>query len=129
MSILGIGVDIVDNNRLKKLVKNKNFISRVFTHDEQKNSNKLKNKINYYSKRFAAKEAFSKATGFGISKNLSFKDIEIKNNKKGKPLIKLNKSTLTYLKKKLNVKSFKINLSLSDEKIYSIAYVIIEKHD
>tara|TARA_B100000965_G_C19491838_1_gene713395 strand:- start:580 stop:969 length:390 start_codon:yes stop_codon:yes gene_type:complete len=129
MSILGIGVDIVDNNRLKKLVKNKNFISRVFTHNEQKNSNKLKNKINYYSKRFAAKEAFSKATGFGISKNLSFKDIEIKNNKKGKPLIKLNKSTLTYLKKKLNVKSFKINLSLSDEKIYSIAYVIIEKHD
>ena len=129
MSILGIGVDIVDNNRLKKLVKNKNFISRVFTRNEQKNSNKLKNKINYYSKRFAAKEAFSKATGFGISKNLSFKDIEIKNNKKGKPLIKLNKSTLTYLKKKLNVKSFKINLSLSDEKIYSIAYVIIEKHD
>ena len=129
MSILGIGVDIVDNNRLKKLVKNKNFISRVFTHNEQKNSNKIKNKINYYSKRFAAKEAFSKATGFGISKNLNFKDIEIKNNKKGKPLISLNKSTLTFLKKKLNVKSFKINLSLSDEKIYSIAYVIIEKHD
>ena len=129
MSILGIGVDIVDNNRLKKLVKNKNFISRVFTHNEQKNSNKIKNKINYYSKRFAAKEAFSKATGFGISKNLNFRDIEIKNNKKGKPLISLNKSTLTFLKKKLNVKSFKINLSLSDEKIYSIAYVIIEKHD
>tara|TARA_Y100001935_G_C17137670_1_gene423844 strand:+ start:376 stop:765 length:390 start_codon:yes stop_codon:yes gene_type:complete len=129
MSILGIGVDIVDNNRLKKLVKNKNFISRVFTLNEQKNSNKIKNKINYYSKRFAAKEAFSKATGFGISKNLNFKDIEIKNNKKGKPLISLNKSTLTFLKKKLNVKSFKINLSLSDEKIYSIAYVIIEKHD
>ena len=129
MSILGIGVDIVDNNRLKKLVKNKNFISRVFTLNEQKNSNKIKNKINYYSKRFAAKEAFSKATGFGISKNLNFKDIEIKNNKKGKPLISLNKSTLTFLKKKLNVKSFKINLSLSDEKIYSIAYVIIEKND
>ena len=47
MSILGIGVDIVDNNRLKKLVKNKNFISRVFTLNEQKNSNKIKNKINY----------------------------------------------------------------------------------
>ena len=129
MSILGIGVDIVDNNRLKKLVKNKNFISRVFTHNEQKNSNKIKNKINYYSKRFAAKEAFSKATGFGISKNLNFRDIEIKNNKKGKPLICLNKSTLNYLKKKLNVRSFKVNLSLSDEKIYSIAYVVVEKND
>ena len=129
MSILGIGVDIVDNNRIKKLVRNKQFIARVFTNNEQKYSNRLKNKINYYSKRFAAKEAFSKATGFGISKNLNFRDIEIKNNKKGKPLIYLNKSTLNYLKKKLNVRSFKVNLSLSDEKIYSIAYVVIEKND
>ena len=65
MSIIGIGVDIVNNNRLKKLVKNKNFISRVFTNNEQKSSNKFKNKINYFSKRFAAKEAFSKATEIG----------------------------------------------------------------
>jgi len=127
MSIIGIGVDIVNNNRLKKLVKNKNFISRVFTNNEQKSSNKFKNKINYFSKRFAAKEAFSKATGFGISKNLHFKDIEIKNNKNGKPSINLKKSTSLYLKKKFKVKSFKTNLSLSDEKSYSIAYVIIEK--
>ena len=55
MSILGIGVDIVDNNRIKKLVRNKQFIARVFTNNEQKYSNRLKNKINYYSKRFAAK--------------------------------------------------------------------------
>ena len=129
MSILGIGVDIVDNNRIKKLVRNKQFIAIVFTNNEQKYSNRLKNKINYYSKRYAAKEAFSKATGFCISKNLNFRDIEIKNNKKGKPLICLNKSTLNYLKKKLNVRSFKVNLSLSDEKIYSIAYVVIEKND
>ena len=77
MSILGIGVDIVDNNRLKKLVRKQNFIKRVFTRNEQLRSYKLKNKINYFSKRFAAKEAFSKATGSGISKNLHFKDIEI----------------------------------------------------
>ena len=89
MSIIGIGVDIVNNNRLKKLVKNKNFLSRIFTNKEQILSKSLKNKINFYSKRFAAKEAFSKATGFGISKNLNFKDIEIKNNKKGKPKYKL----------------------------------------
>ena len=127
MSIIGIGIDIVNNNRLEKLVKKKNFVDRVFTNNEQKYSSKLKNKINYYSKRFAAKEAFSKATGFGISKNLHFKDIEIKNNKKGKPSIILNKSTAFYLKKKFKVKSFKTNLSLSDEKNYSIAYVIIEK--
>tara|TARA_B100000131_G_scaffold51874_1_gene46517 strand:- start:60 stop:446 length:387 start_codon:yes stop_codon:yes gene_type:complete len=127
MSIIGIGVDIVNNSRLKKLVKSKKFIQKVFTYNEQKKSIKLKNKINYFSKRFAAKEAFSKATGFGISRNLHFKDIEIKNNKKGKPSIILNKSTVIYLNKKFNVKSFKTNLSLSDEKKYSIAYVVIEK--
>ena len=69
MSIIGIGVDIVNNNRIKKQIKNKNFIKRIFTNSEQRSSNKLKNKVNYYSKRYAAKEAFSKATGFGISKN------------------------------------------------------------
>tara|TARA_B100000674_G_C37603803_1_gene806583 strand:+ start:66 stop:449 length:384 start_codon:yes stop_codon:yes gene_type:complete len=127
MSIIGIGVDIVNNNRFKKLIKNKNFLQRVFTVSEQKFSLKLQNKVNYFSKRFAAKEAFSKATGFGISDNLTFKDIEIKNNKIGKPSIKLSKSTLIFLKKKFNVKSFKTNLSLSDEKKYSIAYVVIEK--
>ena len=73
MSIIGIGVDIVNNNRLKKLLKIKILLKRVFTNNEQKNQIKLKNKINYFSKRFAAKEAFSKATGFGISKNFILK--------------------------------------------------------
>ena len=129
MSIIGIGVDIVNNNRLKKLINNKKFIERMFSFAEQKSSLKFKNKLNFFSKRFAAKEAFSKATGFGISKNLNFKDIEIKNNKKGKPSINLSKTTILYLNKKLKVSSFKTNLSLSDEKNYSIAYVIIEKND
>ena len=129
MSIIGIGVDIVNNDRLKKLIKNKKFLKRVFTNIEQKKFIKLKNKLNYYSKRFAAKEAFSKATGFGISMNLHFKDIEIKNNKKGRPSINLNNSSIKYLKKKFKVKSFKTNLSISDERDYSIAYVIIQKND
>ena len=127
MSIIGIGVDIVKNNRLKKLIKNKFFLERIFTYQEQKSSSTLKNKLNYYSKRFAAKEAFSKATGLGISKNLHFKNIEIKNDKKGRPSISLNPVTSKYLKKKFKVKSFKTNLSISDEKNYSVAYVIIEK--
>ena len=126
MSIIGIGVDIVNNNRLKKLIKNKLFLERIFTYQEQKSSSALKNKLNYYSKRFAAKEAFSKATGLGISKNLHFKNIEIKNDKKGRPSISLNPVTSKYLKKKFKVKSFKTNLSISDEKNYSVAYVIIE---
>ena len=127
MSIIGIGVDIIRNHRLKSLIKNKNFIDRIFTNYEQKSSNSIKNKLNFYSKRFAAKEAFSKAAGFGISKNLNFKNIEIKKDKRGKPSIRIQTSTKNYLKKKFKVKSFKTNLSLSDEKNYSIAYVIIEK--
>jgi len=127
MSIIGIGVDIVNNNRIKKLLKNKKFVERIFTYNEQIYSRKLKNKINFFSKRFAAKEAFSKATGYGISKKLHFNDIEVRNSKSGKPSINLNKRTILFLKRKFNVKSFKTNLSLSDEKNYSIAYVIIEK--
>ena len=127
MSIIGIGVDIINNKRLKKLIKNKNFIERIFTNYEQKSSKTLNNKLNYYSKRFAAKEAFSKATGLGISKNLHFKNIEIKKDNKGQPSFKINKHTRNYLKKKFKVKSFKTKLSLSDEKNYSIAYVVIEK--
>ena len=127
MAIIGVGVDIVDNKRFKKLIKNKQFVERVFTKNETEYSIKLRNKLNYFSKRFAAKEAFSKATGFGISKNLHFKDIEISNDKRGKPIISLNKSSILYLKKKFKVRAFKTNLSLSDEKNYSIAYVIIEK--
>ena len=127
MNIIGVGVDIVDNTRIKKSIKNKNFISRVFSKKEINQSKKVKDKTNYYSKRFAAKEAFSKATGLGISKNLHFKNIEVKKNKKGKPLINLESSTTKYLNKKFRVKGFKTNLSLSDEKSYSIAYVIIEK--
>ncbi len=127
MSIIGIGVDIVNNNRFKKLIKNRNFIKRIFTNYELKSSSKLKNKLNYYSKRFAAKEAFSKASGLGITRNLHFKDIEIKKTKKGRPFINLEPTTKKFLLKKFNVKSFKTNLSISDEKNYSIAYVIIEK--
>ena len=129
MKTIGIGVDIIDNSRIKLLLKNENFIKRTFSKKEIFFSKKIKNKANFFSKRFAAKEAFSKATGFGISKNLHFKDIEIKNNKKGKPSINLKKRTILYLNKKLKVNSFKTNLSLSDEKNYSIAYVIIEKND
>ena len=127
MSILGIGVDIVDNNRLKKLVKNKNFISRVFTHNEQKNSNKIKNKINYYSKRFAAKEAFVKSIGIGFRKGINFNDIYVQNNKLGKPTISFNNNVKKILNKKFKSSRFNVLVSLSDEKRYSIAYVIINK--
>ena len=87
MKIYGIGTDVVNINRIKRSLKNKNFIWRLFNKNEIKKCSSQINKANCYAKRFAAKEAFSKATGFGVSKNLNFKDIEVKNNTKGKETI------------------------------------------
>ena len=57
MKILGIGVDIIQNSRIKKAIKNKSFVSRIFSKSEITNSKKKNNKTNYFAKRFAAKEA------------------------------------------------------------------------
>ena len=85
MKILGIGVDIVDNKRLRKLIKDKKFINRTFGKKEIELSKRFKDKVNYFAKRFAAKEALSKALGTGFRYNLNFKDIEILNDNLGKP--------------------------------------------
>ena len=127
MNIIGNGVDIVDNTRIKNAIKNKFFVSRIFTVNEIKKSKNLKNKANYFAKRFAAKEAFVKALGEGFRNNINFSDIDVTNDKKGKPIIKISTKIKKFLKKKFNLKKFKIFLSLSDEKKYSIAYVIINK--
>ena len=127
MNIVGNGVDIIENIRIKNSIKNKNFISRIFTINEIKKSQKLNNKINYFAKRFAAKEAFVKALGEGFRNNISFNDIDITNDNKGKPIIKVSNNIEKFIKKKFKIKKFRIFLSLSDEKKYSIAYVIINK--
>ena len=127
MKIIGIGVDIVDNTRIKNSIKNKNFISRIFSDKEINQSKKIKNKVAYYSKRFAAKESLSKALGTGFRKGLNFKDISIVNDKYGKPNFEIsnNVKKLIYLRFKL--RKIKISLSLADEKNYSIAFSVIHK--
>ena len=85
MKILGIGVDVVNNRRIQPLIKNQNFIKRTFGPNELKFSKNKVNRTNFFAKRFAAKEALSKSFGTGIRDNLSFKDIEILNDKMGKP--------------------------------------------
>ena len=127
MQSLGIGVDIIDTSRIKKVISNKKFINRIFSTDEITSSKKINNKVAFFSKRFAAKEAFSKALGTGFRKGLNFKDISVKNNKYGKPYIKLNYKLQNIIKKKFNTTKVKIFLSISDEKKHSIAFVILEK--
>jgi holo-[acyl-carrier protein] synthase len=127
MNILGNGIDIVENSRIEKSIKNEKFIKRIFSQHEIKASKKTKNKTNFFAKRFAAKEAFVKSIGSGFRYGINFNDISIKNNKLGKPDIYLNTKIRSLLSKKFNIKKFKIFLSLADEDKFSIAYVIINK--
>ena len=127
MDIIGNGVDIIKNSRIKSSLKIKGFLNRIFTKKEIEQGKKLKNKINFFAKRFAAKEAFAKAIGTGFRYDINFIDIEIKNYKNGKPYISLSKKLKHFLKKKFKIEKFKIFLSLSDEKDYSIAFVVIDK--
>ena len=129
MSVLGTGIDIVDNYRVKKLLLNKksSFENKIFTNNEIAYCKKKSNVTNCYSKRFAAKEAFVKALGTGFRKNINFKDIEVVKNHYGKPYLLINKKVINKIKTLFKVKKFNVLLSISDETKYAIASVIISK--
>ena len=127
MKTIGIGVDIVDNSRIRSLIKNKNFITRTFSKNEILISKKFLNKSDFFSKRFAAKESFVKALGIGFRYNLNFKDIEIANDNLGKPYYSVNTKIKNLIKRKKKINKFDLFLSISDEKDYSIAFTIIQK--
>ena len=125
MNIFGIGTDIVSVHRIKNSLKNKNFIKRVYNQKEIFKCKKLSTSVNCFAKRFAAKEAFSKALGTGISKGINFNEIVILNKKSGRPYINITGQTKRTLLKKFKGKKSKISLSLSDEKKYAVAFVTI----
>ena len=129
MGILGTGIDIVENYRLKKLLlkKKSNFKNKIFTNNEIAYCEKKSNITNCYSKRFAAKEAFVKALGTGFRNNINFKDIEVVKNHYGKPYLLINKKVINKIKTLFKVKKFNVLLSISDETKYAIASVIISK--
>ena len=126
MKILGIGVDIIKNERIKSLIKNNNFIKRTFSAKEIEVSKKISNKTNYFSKRFAAKEAFVKSLGSGFRNGLNFKDIEILNDNKGKPFYLKTKKISAIINKIFKIKKYNLFLSISDEKDYSIAFTMLQ---
>ncbi|MDQ0273211.1 holo-ACP synthase [Cytobacillus purgationiresistens] len=117
--IIGIGIDITELSRIQKMAAYKEkFAARILTDKEQEIYQSLseRRRVEYLAGRFAAKEAFSKAYGTGISKDLSFHDIEITSDHKGKPFI---------------IKPFKegVHLSISHSREYAAAQVVIEKID
>ena len=126
MRILGIGVDIIKNKRIKSSIKNKLFVSRTFGNKEIYFSKNTSDKTNYFAKRFAAKEALAKSIGTGFRNNLNFKDIQILNDKIGKPYYQKSKKIDKIISKKFKVKTYDLFLSISDEKDYSIAFTILQ---
>ena len=127
MNIFGIGTDIVNTKRIEKSIKmyGNKFKNKIFTKKEIRYCENKKNPAPIYAKRFAAKEAFTKALGTGFRKNITFKNIEISNDKYGKPFITLDSSVNIFLKKKIKKKKYFIHLSLSDDRPWAHATVII----
>ena len=126
MKTIGIGVDIVEIKRIKSAIKDKKFITRTFSKDEIYNLKNITSKTSYLSKRFAAKEALAKAIGTGFRDKLNFRDIQILNNKLGKPYYIVNSKLKKVIKKKMKVNKFNLFLSIANEKEYSIAFAIIQ---
>jgi len=127
MNIFGIGTDIVNIKRIDKSIKKygNKFKSKYFSKKEIFYCDNKKNPSPFYAKRFAAKEALTKALGIGFANGIDLKTIEVCNDKLGKPSIKLSGSSNIVFKKKLKNRKSKIDLSLSDDKPWAVATVII----
>ena len=129
--IINIGTDIIDIRRIKKTINKygDKFKNRCFHKSEiLKSENRLKT-AESYSKRYAAKEACAKALGTGLARGVFWKDIEVINNEFGKPIILLHNKALNFLNKIDKDNNLNIELSLSDEKNYAIANVIIYSNE
>ena len=125
--IISSGIDIIDIRRIKKTIDKYNFKfkKRCFHPGEISKSESRLKSTESYAKRYAAKEACAKALGTGLARGVFWKDIEIQNDKFGKPKIKLHNNALKFLKKMTQSDDCSIEVSLSDEKKYAIANVII----
>lgn len=122
--IFGIGTDIARTERFKKWINDPEMIQRFFNTKEISDSKNEGYLCGHYAKRFAAKEAFSKALGTGLT-GLELKDICVINNETGKPEFELTDTALDKIRK-LAGNNYKIHLTLSDEKEYAVAFVVIE---
>ena len=125
--IYGSGIDIIDINRIRKVINKygDRFKKKCFTISEIERSEKRLNSVESYAKRYAAKEACAKALGTGLARGVFWKDIEVENNKYGKPFIKLHGKANVIYKNINKTSNTQIEVSLSDEKKYAIANVII----
>lgn len=126
--IVGIGVDIVEIERISKLVKRqKNAISRFLTIEEQQllQGKPEARQAEFIAGRFAAKEAGSKALGTGIGGTISFLDMEVLPTELGKPEMKIKEEV--YHRLGLDPSNVRVHLSISHSSAYAIAQVVVEQ--
>ena len=123
MKILGIGTDMVECSRIAKLMDRfgQKFIERILSEDELQSFKQLAQGSAYVAKRFAAKEAVAKALGIGIGQ-VAFNEISVTNLPSGKPIVNFIGKSKEYVKT-LNITE--IMITLSDEKAYALAFVVI----
>ena len=122
--IAGIGTDIAEVRRFEKWVKNPEMLERFFNEKERSSAKSEAALCQHYAVRFAAKEAFSKALGTGIT-GFGLKDVYITNDSEGKPLLNIEGAALSLMKERLG--ECRAFVSLSHEKEYALAFVILEK--
>ena len=125
--IYGNGIDIIDIERVRRVIRKygNRFKKRCFSDNEIERSDNRLNSVESYAKRYAAKEACAKALGTGLARGVFWKDIEVVNNQYGKPFIKLHGKAKDIFRNMDKASDTKIEVSLSDEKKYAIANVII----
>ncbi|KPK33502.1 MAG: 4'-phosphopantetheinyl transferase [Chlamydiae bacterium SM23_39] len=121
MSSIGLGNDILEIDRFKKAYERYKiaFLKKIFTEEEIKYCFRYKNFIIHFAGKFSAKEAVVKALGIGFGKKISFTDIEILNEKNGRPFVSFSK------KIKKNFKNPKILISISHSKKFAMAVAIL----
>jgi len=122
MNVFGIGIDMVDLNRVKIIYSKygDKFARKILNHEELDGYSNAKNKSSFLAKRFAAKEAIGKALGIGIMNGFLLKNISIHHDELGKPIVKLSgkKELHSYMDKEFHI-------SISDEKNFAIANALI----
>jgi holo-[acyl-carrier protein] synthase len=132
--IIGTGQDITDIRRIERTLNRfaDRFITRCFAPVEIQKAERRRaagTHIATYAKRFAAKEACSKALGTGFSHGVFMRDIIVQNDDMGKPVIVLAGGALERLQSLSNGRNASVHLSLTDDHPYAMASVIIECHD
>ncbi|HCG5067542.1 holo-ACP synthase [Vibrio parahaemolyticus] len=125
MAILGLGTDIAEIERIEKALgrSGEAFARRILSEDEMAKFSQLKQQGRYLAKRFAAKEAASKALGTGIAQGVTFHDFTVSNDELGKPVLMLS-GVAQKMAQTMGVNH--VHLSISDERHYAVATVILE---